>query len=207
MDTNQKIKAVAFDFGGVININAGGHVLRFLADELHIPFEDLRQVYLQHNHLANVDNVRWEEVVIGVVKTFDASAEVEAKARRVLQEFESKNVINKELLELFPRLRKAGLKVGILSNAGTHLRKRLEEEGIAPLVDEIVISGEIGHQKPHKEAFQILFDRLGVSAHEVVFIDDSEKSLEKAAEIGYTPVLFTGNQKLIVDLENLGLDF
>jgi len=74
------------------------------------------------------------------------------------------------------------------------------------MIDDAVISGEIGYQKPHKEAFAVLFERLGASAQEVVFIDDSPKSLEKAEEIGYTPILFQNNEQLISDLRSLGIE-
>ncbi len=67
------------------------------------------------------------------------------------------------------------------------------------------ISGEIGFQKPHKEAFEVLFTRLGVRSNETVFIDDSPKSLEKAKEIGYIPVLYKNNDQLKTDLSKLGI--
>ena len=147
----------------------------------------------------------WEDVAVKAVHEFDTTPETEAKARHAVREHQSKNVINRELVALFPVLRRAGLKVAILSNAGTHLRQKLADEGIAPLVDEIIISGEIGHQKPHKEAFQALFDKLGLPPEHVAFVDDTPKSLEKAAEIGYVPILFRGNQKLMADLKGLGI--
>jgi HAD superfamily hydrolase (TIGR01509 family) len=110
-----------------------------------------------------------------------------------------------ELLSLFPVLRKQGLKVGIFSNSGAKLRERLHAEGIAELADVVVISGEIGFQKPHKEAFDVLFERLNLRPEEIVFIDDSTKSLEKAYEIGYVPILFKGNEQLKITLKELGI--
>lgn len=77
--------------------------------------------------------------------------------------------------------------------------------GILKLVDEVVISGEIGFQKPYTEAFDVVFQKLGVLPQEVIFIDDAPKSLEKAVEIGYTPILFLGNDKLKKDLSELGI--
>lgn len=68
-----------------------------------------------------------------------------------------------------------------------------------------VISGEIGFQKPHKEAFQVLFEKLDLQPEEVVFVDDSTRSLEKAAEIGYIPILFKNNEQLKADLITAGI--
>jgi len=74
------------------------------------------------------------------------------------------------------------------------------------LPDVLVISGEIGFQKPHKEAFQILFEKLKLQPEEVVFIDDTPRSLEKADEIGYIPILFKNNEQLKADLRSMGIN-
>ncbi len=108
-------------------------------------------------------------------------------------------------MSLFPILKQQGLKVGIFSNNTSKLRTKLNVNGIIKLVDELVVSSEIGFQKPHKEAFQVLFEKLKLLPEEVIFIDDSPKSLEKASEIGYIPILFKNNDQLKVDLRKLGI--
>jgi|SRR3989338_900453 len=204
-NTNKKIKAVVFDFGGVIELNEGGNILKSIAELLDVPIDDFRNVYFQHNHLANVENMSWGEMIIKVVSVFDNSKEKKAQVISMLKDRSSKNKINTELLSLFSVLRRQGLKVGILSNASSKLRERLNTEGIAKLVDEIVISGEIGFQKPHKEAFELLFEKLKLRPGEVIFVDDTTKSLEKAHEIGYIPVLFKSNVQLKIDLRKFGI--
>ena len=82
----------------------------------------------------------------------------------------------------------------------------MKELGLLDLPDVLVLSGDIGHQKPHKEAFQILFEKLNLSPEEVVFIDDTPRSLEKAGEIGYIPILFKNNEQLKTDLKDMGID-
>ena len=112
--------------------------------------------------------------------------------------------LNEELLRSFPRLKARGLKIGIFSNADSFLRERLKEFGLLDTADALVISGEIGHKKPHQEAFQALFEKLALKPNEVVFIDDSPENLAKAGEIGYIPILFKDNVQLRTDLAALG---
>lgn len=200
-----KIKAVVFDFGGVIELYEGGRISRKFAEVLEVDYDKFKAVYFEHNHLSNVGNLKWEEMVLKVASVFDKSKEKEAQIKAIIQENHSKLKINSELLTFFKILRQQGLKVAIFSNATSKLRKRLVKEDIAGLVDEIVISGEIGHQKPNKEAFQILFEKLGCRPEEVIFIDDTKKSLEKASEIGYIPILFKNNELLKVDLYSHGI--
>ncbi|MBU6231098.1 MAG: HAD-IA family hydrolase [Patescibacteria group bacterium] len=198
-------KAVAFDFGGVIRLNDQGDVLAKVAHLLGVSDDAFREAYYQHNHLSNVQNAPWEDIVAGVARLFDSRPQTEKEVRKIIEEFRNGDYLNRELLDLLPRLRAKGLKTAIFSNAQSELRKYLVSEGIDKMVDEVVISGEIGHQKPHKEAFQVLFERLKVLPEEVAFIDDSKKSLEKASEIGYTPILFKDNQQLKSELASLGL--
>jgi HAD superfamily hydrolase (TIGR01549 family) len=199
------IKAIVFDFGGVIQLFGGGSILEDIAGILQVENTDFKQRYFEHNHLSNVKNVPWEEMIISVVNTYHVSTEIIDQVHQLVVDYQSRKIINDELVSWFPRLKEMGYKVAILSNATTELRKNLHDLGIHEHIDEIVISSEIGFQKPHKEAFDVVFQKLGVLPQEVVFIDDAPKSLEKAGEIGYTPILFRGNDKLKKDLGELGI--
>ncbi|MGB2791217.1 MAG: HAD-IA family hydrolase [Candidatus Moraniibacteriota bacterium] len=207
MQTSAKsIKAIVFDFGGVIQLFGGGSLLEDIANVLQIENTDFKQRYFEHNHLSHVKNVPWEQMIVSVVNTYNVSPEIIDEVNQLVSDYQSRRVINTELVSWFPQLKKLGYKIAILSNATTELRKKLHNLGIHKHIDKIVISGEIGFQKPHKEAFDVVFQKLGVLPQEVIFIDDAPKNLEKAAEIGYTPILFRGNDKLKEDLERLGIN-
>ena len=209
MPTSVKhIKAIDFDFGGVIRLfDGGGSILEDIADILHVEKSAFKQRYFEHNHISNVKNVPWEEMIIGVVSTYDVNSDIIDRVKRLIRDYHLKKVINNELIAWFPQLRKLGYKIAILSNATTGLRKELQDLGIHQSIDEVVLSGEIGFQKPHKEAFEVVFQKLSVLPQEMVFIDDTPKSLEKAVEIGYIPILFKGNDELREDLKKLGIIF
>ncbi len=201
-----RFKAVIFDFGGVIELSEG-EVNEKIAKALSIPIDKFREAYHQYNHLTNVGNIKWEDAAIETVRVFDKGKETENHIRAIIRDHNATKRINTGLLRLFAALRKAGYKVAILSNNTTDLRDRLSVAGITPLLDEIVISAEIGHQKPHKEAFDVAFKKLDVRPDEVIFVDDSPKSLEKASEIGYQPVLFKDNDQLEAELKKLKIRF
>jgi putative hydrolase of the HAD superfamily len=202
---NEKFKAIVFDHGGVIELSTGGSLMKNISDALHIPAEDFKKEYFKHNHLSNTGNIPWEDMIMEVVSAFTSKEESRDSVMSVIKEYRSKSSINTDLVALFPIIRKHGFKVAIFSNHTTSLREKLRTDGILDIVDEVVVSGEIGFQKPHKEAFDVLFEKLAVLPEEVIFIDDAPKSLEKAGEIGYTPILFKDNKQLIADLENLGI--
>ncbi len=202
---NKTFKAIVFDHGGVIELSTGGNLLTNISDFLHVPKEDFKKEYFKHNHLSNTGNTPWEDMIMEVVSAFVPKEDVHDGVMSVIKEYRSKSTINTALVALFPIMRKHGFKVAIFSNHTTSLREKLRTDGILDLVDEVVVSGEIGFQKPHKEAFDVLFEKLAVQPEEVIFIDDAPKSLEKAGEIGYTPILFKSNEQLKADLEHLGI--
>ena len=205
-NANKNIKAVVFDFGGVIELYEGGKPVQTIAEYLGVPYADFRTVFFQHNHLANVQNLPYEDVILKVVSFFTKSKEKTEGVKEIVRMSALDRNINAELLLFFPQLKKLGLKTGIFSNSNSILRERLKELDLLELADVLVISGEIGHQKQHKEAFQVLFEKLELKPEEVVFIDDTPRSLEKADEIGYIPILFKNNEQLKDDLKELGIE-
>ncbi|MES2224421.1 MAG: HAD-IA family hydrolase [Patescibacteria group bacterium] len=196
------IKAIAFDYGGVIEIKEGD-LIQEIVDYLNISREDWENVYYTFNYLTNTGKNTWPEVAAMVAAKLEASDIQIARMQEIIQKSNANRKINSGLIGIMKDLKGKGYKIALLSNNGVALRNRLEDQGILDLFDAVIISAEVGYQKPSSEIFEILFTTLGVDSGEVVFIDDSKKSLEGAESIGYTPLLFTSNQKLEEDLLNV----
>jgi epoxide hydrolase-like predicted phosphatase len=199
------IKAVVFDYGGVIELSsATASLFSDIADAIGVPVDTFRSEYYKLNHLSNVGNMPQEELLprVASLMGIDSAKNI---ILSVMDAHRLQKTVNTELVDLLSIIRQQGFKVAIFSNNTSKLRDRLKENGILELVDEVVISGEIGFQKPHKDAFDFLFKVLGVLSHEVVFIDDSSKSIEGAGEIGYIPILFKNNEQLMAELQNIGI--
>ena len=62
--------------------------------------------------------------------------------------------------------------------------------GIGKYFREAVISANTGCRKPDSTIFEIALERLGVSANDCLFIDNSVANLRVAAEVGMDTVLF-----------------
>lgn len=201
----ETFKAIVFDFGGVIEITHDGNPLKKVADIVGLSIDDFHKEYFKHNHLSNVDGLPWEETVAVVVSHLTDSKDIIEQSQQIILDHIASREINRELVDFFPILRQQNYKVAIFSNNTVRLRQQLNDEKIIDLVNEVVISAEIGFQKPSKESFAVLFQKLDLRPAEVIFIDDAPKSLETAEEIGYTPILFQGNTKLKKDLQELGI--
>lgn len=199
---NHKIKTIAFDYGGVIKINER-NLSSDICDYLKINKEELEKEYFLVNHLANVQHISFSDVFTIVVSKFDNSDETKKYILDLIESNKNKWYLNDELINIIKDLKKRNYKIALLSNNSIELRQKLVENEIIDIFDEIIISAEVGWQKPQSEIFEILFKKLGVNANEVIFIDDTSKSLENADKIGYTPVLFKDNESLKLELSSI----
>lgn len=196
------ISTIAFDYNGVIELNAFD-VRQKIRDVLGVTQEEWHKVYSSMNHLSNVENMESKDLIVEVSRKLNATSEQIEKIKELLAESEKGKTLNLGILEIIKYLKSLDYKIALVSNYTTNLRDKLVKQNIFDLFDEIIISAEVGYQKPNKEIFEVLFDRLNIKGEDVVFIDDTQNSLKYSGEIGYVPVLFTSNEKLKTELEGI----
>lgn len=61
---------------------------------------------------------------------------------------------------------------------------------IDKIFDEVIISGEVMCRKPDIKIYNITLDRIGVTADQCIFIDDRDKNLIPAMQLGIKVVKF-----------------
>lgn len=123
----------------------------------------------------------------------------------IKEEFKSVSKINHDVLDIISKL-KSEYSIGLLSNAESkHLREILQNNYLEKYFDEIIISSEVGYIKPSKEIFDVMLNRMNLSASEVVFIDDSRSHIEGAEKSGIKGIQFLNAEQLVKDLRELGV--
>jgi 2-haloacid dehalogenase len=107
-------------------------------------------------------------------------------------------------VEIMQELKQAGYPLFGLSNWSAetfpHVR---EEHEFFDLLDDMVISGQVGHVKPHPEIFQIMLDRIGRPAQECLFIDDAPANIQQAQKMGFVTIHFQSPEQLRLRLLEL----
>jgi 2-haloacid dehalogenase len=73
------------------------------------------------------------------------------------------------------------------------------------MLDDMIISGAVGHVKPEPEIYHLMLKKIGKPAQECLFIDDSLPNIEQANTMGFITVHFQSSTQLKTDLENLGV--
>ncbi len=194
------IRGIVWDYGGVLELSPI-ELMAEVARLLGVSRPELGEVYFRYNHLANAHNMPWGEMFAQVVAEFDNSTETQSKVTALIKRANEEKVLNTPLIEYIRTLKTRGYKLGILSNYSDGLRQRLAQQGILDLFNTVVVSGEVGMQKPSAEIFHHTFGLLGIEVGEAIFVDDTKKSLETAPEIGYHPVYFQNTEDCIVAIE------
>jgi putative hydrolase of the HAD superfamily len=105
------------------------------------------------------------------------------------------------MTEAVKRARRTGVRTGLISNSWG--RGRYDRDAFAELFDGVVISGEVGLNKPQPEIFRLGAERVGLSPEECVFVDDLRENCQGAEAVGMTAVLHRGADGTLPELERL----
>jgi putative hydrolase of the HAD superfamily len=81
-------------------------------------------------------------------------------------------------------LRSHDVLIALVSNCADSTRGLLEYLGVVPLVDELILSCEVGSIKPYPEMYVTALADLGVAAGDAVFVDDQPTFCVGAEALG-----------------------
>ncbi len=100
--------------------------------------------------------------------------------------------------------RRAGVKVGILSNSvGLTPWNLYDGYEVEESYDALVLSEVHGTRKPEPEIFRLVLSELGLTAEDCVFVDDTEQYLRPAADLGFAAVHAVDPARTVAALESL----
>lgn len=195
MTANADVAAVVFDYGGVLTGPVRQSIEAWLETDDIDPasFSRTLKAWLSRDAPAGTPIHRLE---IGELSTeeFDELMAAELTTRRggsvqaagLLSRLFGGMRPEPAMFALVAELRDLGVQVALLSNSWGNTYPR---EQIDALFDPVVISGEVGLRKPHREIYELTLERLGLPGERAVFVDDAEPNLLGAREVGLQTVL------------------
>jgi phosphoglycolate phosphatase len=111
------------------------------------------------------------------------------------------------VVEALRRMRAAELKLACVTNkASAFTAPLLQKAGLAPLLDAVVTSDQVGRRKPHPEPFLHACRLLQVEPREAVVIGDSANDAEGARAAGCRVLLVSYGYSEGRDVRSLGAD-
>lgn len=95
-----------------------------------------------------------------------------------------------ETIPMLKNLRNQGYKTGLITNGGHSLQyKKLEMLNLTKYFDEIIVSGDVMIDKPDKEIFLIMSDKLSIAPEDMIYVGDNPKNdIKGARSAGYKTI-------------------
>ena len=199
------IKAIIFDFGGVLVRTADYSPRRNLESRLGLAEWESEKIVFnsdigQQAQRGEVTNdILWQSVA-------DTLSLSPSDLEQFQSEFWGGDVLDEELVDLIRSLR-GRYTTALISNATDGLRATLTGKyPVADAFDLIVISAEEKVMKPRPEIYLRTLERLGVEPAESVFVDDFAENIAGARNLGMHAIHFDPSTDLAAELSNLGVD-
>jgi putative hydrolase of the HAD superfamily len=196
------IKAIIFDWGGVLIDDPIPGLISFCSNYLHSSQEEFQRVL--HKFRPDFEkgiiseHVFWERICLQLgVQTPEIKSLWGDAFKSVYSE-------KKEVFFMAYSLRENGYRIGLLSNTEVPPMNFFSERAYK-VFDVTIFSCEVGITKPERGIYEITLNRLGVQPNEAIFIDDKEENIKGGEEIGINTILFKSPEELKKELVNLSV--
>ena len=196
------IRAVLFDFGGVIVRTNDRTPRERLAARLGIAYDQLSSLVFDSESAlqATLGKITTQEHWEALRNELGLSQDDHAN---LPLDFWGGDVLDQELVDYIRALR-PDYKTSLISNAWDDLRQVLEYTWkIADVFDEIIISAEVGVAKPDPRIYQIALERLAVAPQQAVFVDDFPANIAGARAVGMHALHFKNSLQARKELDRL----
>ncbi|XP_057810857.1 uncharacterized protein LOC131025217 isoform X2 [Salvia miltiorrhiza] len=100
-------------------------------------------------------------------------------------------------------LKDSGVKLAVVSNFDSRLRKLLEDLNVLHLFDAVIISSEVGYEKPDERIFRAALDQICVETSKAVHVgDDATADKAGANAVGIDCWLWGKDVRSFSDIES-----
>jgi putative hydrolase of the HAD superfamily len=203
----QSIKAVIWDFGGVLTTSPFEAFARFEA-ERGLPVDIIRRTNAA-NHWENAW-AKFERAEVDI-EAFDqlfaaesAGLGAEVRGRDVLPLLSGE--LRPEMVEALRRVKRR-FKTGCITNnlpanaIGSASGRSLYIAEVMALFDYVIESAKIGLRKPDPRIYRMMVEALGVDPTACVYLDDLGVNLKPARDMGMTTIKVIDAGQAIAELE------
>ncbi len=200
------MKAVIFDWGGVIGVETAPLVVKHVAKAFGIREREVLEGWkglvpqLQTGKIPEEEF--WRQFAKNVGKPLPENG-----GTLLREPYEKNFELQEGTLEIAKRLSEKGIIIGVLSNTVDAHQQLPEKQEIYRTVfgNRVVLSCKEKVRKPNPEAWKAILDKLGANAHETVHVDNELEFAVAAKEEGLNAVLFENPKQLERELKKMGL--
>jgi putative hydrolase of the HAD superfamily len=203
------IRAVIFDFGGVILTSPFEAFARYERDN------SLPDGFLRRLNATDPHTNAWARLERNEVDWAGFADLYEAEARAAGHDIDGRAVLELLAGEVRPAMVEAlrrchdRLKTALLTNnfvvpgAGGQALSDGPMAGLADLFDVVIESSKVGVRKPDTAIYELVCRELGIEPREAVFLDDLGGNLKPARAMGMTTIKVDDPDDALTQLERV----
>ena len=186
------VRAVVFDFGGVLCFNPDQARWKRAAETAGLPVSDFMNAFWAHRIRYDAGLCQPEEYWHAVAHTAGTHFEASKIPALIRVEIELWNNFDFRLFQWTSQLRAAGYRTAILSNLPRPLGEELRGiSGFLDHFDHVTFSYELNKVKPQPEIYLDAIRGLGVAPSQALFLDDRPDNVEGSIEVGMPALLYS----------------
>ena len=195
------IRAIFFDFGGVIMRTEYQSPRQKLAERFNMDYDEIDKAVFGSDSArrASLGEITEEKHWAEIAKRFKQPAS-EMQAFRDM--FFGGDVIDRSLVETI-RSWRGKFHTGLISNAWSGLREFITKENVIDVFETVIISAEVGVVKPSAGIYELALKQANVKAEEAVFVDDMPVNIKACEKVGMKGILFNDPQESLKRLNQL----
>jgi len=181
------IRAVIFDFGGVLGLPQDPSRVATMASLCGLSVEEFRSAYGRDRSELDRGTLTAEEYWSRILQTAGVPADPDLIARIEREDSLGWTGINQAVVDWSAELRAAGFITAILSNMPAAKLSFMRATGSFDWIDEFrpaIFSCEYLLVKPEPEIYRLCLNKLSVDPHRCIFLDDVLQNVEAARALG-----------------------
>lgn len=203
------IKHIIFDFGGVFLNLDGKHsgISSQLAVIFDIPMNQADKIWNENK----IDLLTGKETPKDFIKKINNLLKISLNIEKANQEWErlnkmEKTQINWDLVDYVESLKNKYQIHMLTDTVNVDAGNSAWFGDISKHFHNIFKSFEIGFRKPDKNSFLYVLKKIGANPDECVFVDDFQKNVESANELGLKGIFYSNLSQLKKDFSALGIN-
>lgn len=202
------IKAVAFDVGGVLQLEkelknpVRGHITgvhEIISRKLKISLDN----WIDATDIVYAKSIEGKISKKKALSTIASHLNITTKKLRytAIKAYQKYFRKNNQLFNLAVELRKNGYKTAILSDQWYLSNEALISKEDRKKFNSVIISCEVGFRKPSKAIYKYAIKKLKLKPKEILFIDNRNWNIIPAQKLGIKTILFKNNRQAIKEIK------
>lgn len=188
---DNKIKAIIFDYGGVICHKQNDESVINMINILGIAKEDFSYYYKKFRVDYDKGIINGIDYWKNILNAINLNLNEDKIKQLAKIDLDSWTNINKKMIELIKKIKPSFNKIAILSNMHFDCLNFLEKNyNWLSLFDEKIFSCNLRLVKPDLLIYKYCIDRINLQPMDCLFVDDTEENILVGRSLGLRTILF-----------------